>query len=171
LFVGIWPTGHSNGLAPENTITPQLLLNLSAAGAAIGYTLGLLASLYSISSNAENLVYRTAIAPSIFALWVWGLADFANPSAILSRIVASIRHDTTPVHEHMPVSEAEELLSTDWTTRVIFIYDNNFPFLDATPWTLIVAITLLIVTILVLIVSATRRYKANQPVETPTVRV
>lgn len=158
LVSGVWPYPPVANFSLESALTPQLLLNLSAAGAAIGYTLGLLASLYALSSSATNLVYRTVSAPLIFTVWTLGFSGFANPSAILMRIVESIRDETTPVSSNMSQTEAEELLSSDWSTLLVFIYDNGFPFPAATSWWRIVTVTLTITTIFMLVRSAIKRY-------------
>lgn len=163
LFVGVWPILGSSEIFHGNAVTPQLLLNLSAAGAGLGYAFGLIASLYSVSQNAVNLVHRFIVAPVIFTGWSWatGVTHFANPSSIANRIVDSIRPSTRPITQNMTVNEAEALLNEDWRRALIFIAEYNFPFPGALSWPLTVSITLGIVTGIVFVVSVTRRLKVT----------
>ncbi len=85
---------HKLDVALLDTIAPDLLLNISTAGAVIGFILGLVISLLSYAQGEGNLFYRVVVPPALFGLLASLLGALGlRPGALSSHLARQYRAD------------------------------------------------------------------------------
>lgn len=73
-----------------DTVSAELLLNISASGAVIGFILGLVVSLLSYAQGEENLFYRVVVPPVVFGALATVLGFLGlRPGALSTRLAHS----------------------------------------------------------------------------------
>ncbi|MGB3375693.1 MAG: hypothetical protein WBA87_11245 [Microbacterium sp.] len=86
LLLPVLPTTGISSHVP--VITPQVLLDLPAAGAVIGYVLGVAAALLKLGTGASNLVFRRLLIPALFVLSTWVLVGLGvTPMGLFRSLV------------------------------------------------------------------------------------
>jgi hypothetical protein len=123
----------AEGVTAFDGMQPLLLLELSGAGAIVGFILGQMMFPLTFSENATNLVYRSVLGPGVFALVMAVVARLgASPSEMLQRTAAVFRPSVDSVSPGMTDDQASSLLAQDWRSVVVYLADyGTTSFLDA----------------------------------------
>lgn len=105
---------------------PDLLIELSGAGAIAGFIVGQLAVPLAFSQRAENLAYRAVIGPAVFAAVVAVLSWCGvTPALLLRRVAAIFRPSVGHVGENMTDDEVFAFFAQDWRSMIVFFQDRE----------------------------------------------
>lgn len=89
-FMSHFLGGYAGKLESQMPLTPEILVELPAAFAVVGYVIGIAAAAVTLCRNADNLLLRRFIAPVILMLILVGLINAAfGPHEILRNMMAS----------------------------------------------------------------------------------
>jgi hypothetical protein len=113
-------------------INPQLLLDVSAAGAVIGYGISLVVSLFIVCGSATNLFIKRFFGPLLFVLFVSLFSSMgANPQELMGRLVrnsnVTIEIDEVNCSVEYNVDALEQnSFDTSWLFAVAEACDSSF---------------------------------------------
>ncbi|MEB4615812.1 hypothetical protein [Leucobacter sp. M11] len=105
------------------TISPQLLIDIPAAGAVAGYGIGLTVSVVVLCRRAENLIIRWLLAPAIFVMVLVVLgANGIDPRglfAVVSRSIAASTSGKVPECNATNDQFEERIADTPWVLQLM----------------------------------------------------
>jgi len=88
---GVVSSGAPGAEEDAVALTPQLLVDVPAAAAVIGYAVGIARAVVVVFDNAENLILRRFVAPSALLIVLIVLAQFGyGPDGILRALASSM---------------------------------------------------------------------------------
>ncbi len=91
IMIKIMPSGYGPHVGGTSTLSPQLLIDVPAAGAIIGYSFGIIAAAVEVCQHARAIPVRRLVAPALLFLFVCGMSRLdAGPSGILHAMVGSV---------------------------------------------------------------------------------
>lgn len=113
-----------------DTISPELLLNISASGAVIGFLAGEVASLIDFAEGEQNLFVKSVIPPAIFAIVATILGALGlRPGAISAHLSGQYEKDvlkgSTHIADPFTTGLHTDLDSSDGWASLIVAFDKH----------------------------------------------
>lgn len=108
-----------------DTISPNLLLNISASGAVIGFLLGEVISVISFAEGEKDLFVKTVLPPTIFAASATILGAVGlRPGAISAHLSRQYAQDALKGHANVPnpfttAANADLDTSSGWASLIV----------------------------------------------------
>jgi hypothetical protein len=145
--VRIMPMPSTTESSAEAALSPQLLIDVPAAGAVAGYGLGVMIASAALCENARNLVLRRMLAPTLLLAALLALTGFdLGPRSIIQHLLASVPPPAVDACTDAAVES--HLEQSAWVMQILKLCGDHDAVVDdpAALWitgVLIVAITLM----------------------------